>query len=290
MLEDLPDFDALWDYHNPENTEQLFLEILPVAQNDGDDDYLAQLLTQVARTQGLQRKFDVAHQTLNDAEALLSDETPVAHIRYFLERGRVYNSAQKVDSAYPLFKHAWDGAREQAEDYYAVDAAHMLGICETGDESLRWNELAMDVAEASDHPRAKGWLGALYNNTGWTYHDLGNYERALELFQKGLAWRQARQDTIATQIAKWTVARTLRSMGRVEDALEKQRLLHNENKAIDRPDPYVSEEMGECLLALDQADEAQPHFACAYEALSQDAWLKDKEPERIERLKQLSLG
>ncbi|MBT4141251.1 MAG: hypothetical protein HOE48_25300, partial [Candidatus Latescibacteria bacterium] len=62
MLEDLPDFDALWDYHNPENTEQLFLEILPVAQNDGDDDYLAQLLTQVARTQGLQRKFDVAHQ------------------------------------------------------------------------------------------------------------------------------------------------------------------------------------------------------------------------------------
>lgn len=290
MSEDLPDFDALWDYHNPEKTEQVFLEILPVAQNDGDDDYLAQLLTQVARTQGLQRKFDVAHQTLDEVEALLSDDTHVAHIRYFLERGRVYNSSQNVDDAHPLFKHAWDVAREQGEDYYAVDAAHMLGICETGDGSLRWNELAMEVAEASDQGRAKGWLGALYNNTGWTYHDMGDYERALELFEKGLVWREEREDVIATQIAKWTVARTLRSMGRVEEALEKQRILHEENKTMDRPDPYVSEEIGECLLALGKGDEAQPHFAQAYEALSQDEWLKDQEPERIERLKALSLG
>jgi tetratricopeptide (TPR) repeat protein len=290
MAEDLPDFDALWDYHNPAKTEQLFLEVLPVAQNDGDDDYLAQLLTQIARTQGLQRKFDVAHQTLDEVKELLCDKTPIAQIRYLLERGRVYNSSQKADEARLLFKQAWDVARQNSEDYYAVDAAHMLGICETGDESLWWNERAMEVAEASNHPRAKGWLGSLYNNTGWTYHDMGNYERALTLFEKGLAWREERHDTIATQIAKWTVARTLRSMGRVEEALEKQRVLHEENKAMDRPDPYVSEEMGECLLALGHAAEAQPHFARAYEALSQDEWLKDKDPERIERLKTLAVG
>ena len=290
MLEELPHFDALWDYHNPAKTEQLFLEVLPVAQNDGDDDYLAQLLTQIARAQGLQRKFDAAHQTLDEAMALLSDNTPIAQVRYLLERGRVYNMSQKVDEARPLFKEAWDVAQQHGEDYYAVDAAHMLGICETGDESLLWNERAMEVAEASDHPRAKGWLGSLYNNTGWTYHDMGNYERALTLFEKGLIWRQERQDIIGTQIAKWTVARTLRSMGRVDEALEKQRVLHEENKAMDRPDPYVSEEIGECLLALGQATEAQPHFARAYEALSQDEWLKDKDPERIERLKHLALG
>jgi tetratricopeptide (TPR) repeat protein len=290
MAEDLPDFDALWDYHNPAKTEQLFLEVLPVAQNDGDDDYLAQLLTQIARTQGLQRKFDVAHQTLDEVKELLCEKTPIAQIRYLLERGRVYNSSQKADEARLLFKQAWDVARQNSEDYYAVDAAHMLGICETGDESLWWNERAMEVAEASNHPRAKGWLGSLYNNTGWTYHDMGNYERALTLFEKGLVWREERQDTIATQIAKWTVARTLRSMGRVEEALEKQRVLHEENKAMDRPDPYVSEEMGECLLALGHAAEAQPHFARAYEALSQDEWLKDKDPERIERLKTLAVG
>lgn len=290
MAEDLPDFDALWDYHNPAKTEQLFLEVLPVAQNDGDDDYLAQLLTQIARTQGLQRKFDVAHQTLDEVKELLCEKTPIAQIRYLLERGRVYNSSQKADEARLLFKQAWDVARQNSEDYYAVDAAHMFGICETGDESLWWNERAMEVAEASNHPRAKGWLGSLYNNTGWTYHDMGNYERALTLFEKGLAWREERHDTIATQIAKWTIARTLRSMGRVEEALEKQRVLHEENKAMDRPDPYVSEEMGECLLALGHATEAQPHFARAYEALSQDEWLKDKDPERIERLKTLALG
>jgi len=290
MVEDLPNFDALWDYHNPAKTEQLFLEVLPVAQNDGDDDYLAQLLTQIARTQGLQRKFDVAHQTLDEVADLLCEETPLAHIRYLLERGRVYNASQKVDEARPLFKQAWDVARRQGEDNYAVDAAHMLGICEAGDESLAWNEKAMDMAEASDDPRAKGWLGSLYNNTGWTYHDMGNYERALTLFEKGLVWRQERHDAIATQIAKWTVARTLRSMGRVDEALEKQWVLHEENKTMDRPDPYVSEEIGECLLALGQAQKAQPHFAHAYEALSEDEWLQDKDPERIERLKKLALG
>lgn len=290
MCEDLPDFDAMWDYRDPEKTEQVFLELLPVAQNDGDDDYLAQLLTQVARAQGLQRKFDGAHQTLDEVEALLGDETPIASVRYLLERGRVYNSALRIEEARPFFMHAWDAAREQGEDYYAVDAAHMLGICETGDDALSWNEQAIAYAETSDHPRAKGWLGALYNNTGWTYHDLGQYERALALFEKGLLWRQERQDIIAIQIAKWTVARTLRSLGRVEEALEKQLILHDENKAMDRLDPYVSEEMGECLLALGKADDAQPYFASAYEVLSQDEWLKDKEPERIERLKQLSSG
>ena len=251
---------------------------------------MAQLLTQIARTQGLQRKFDVAHQTLDEVADLLCEETPLAHIRYLLERGRVYNASQKVDEARPLFKQAWDVARRQGEDNYAVDAAHMLGICEAGDESLAWNEKAMDMAEASDDPRAKGWLGSLYNNTGWTYHDMGNYERALTLFEKGLVWRQERHDAIATQIAKWTVARTLRSMGRVDEALEKQWVLHEENKTMDRPDPYVSEEIGECLLALGQAQKAQPHFAHAYEALSEDEWLQDKDPERIERLKKLALG
>lgn len=288
MDEDLPDFNALWDYNNPQKTELAFLEILPVAQNDGDDDYLAQLLTQLARAQGLQRRFDEAHQTLNEAEALLSDDTPVAHVRYLLERGRVYNSSNLVDQACPLFKHAWQFAREKGEDYYAVDAAHMLGICESGDDALWWNEQAMAYAEASEHPRARGWLGSLYNNMGWAYHDLGQYDRALELFEKGLVWRLERQDVAGIQIAKWTVARTLRSMGRIEEALEKQSLLHEENLAMNRPDPYVSEEIGECLLALGQGEEAQSHFAHAYESLSKDEWLKEKEPERIERLLKLS--
>ena len=117
-----------------------------------------------------------------------------SRVRLLLERGRAFNSAGDTDSARPLFKEAWELARKAGEDYHAVDAAHMLGICEPGDASLMWNNRAMKAAEASDDPRAGEWLGPLYNNTGWTYHDAGEYEKALKLFEKGLAWRKERDN------------------------------------------------------------------------------------------------
>jgi hypothetical protein len=91
--ERLPDFDALWDYGDPAATEVKFREVLPMAKASGDASYHAQLLTQIARTQGLQMKFDHAHSTLDMVEGMLADDMTVARIRYLLERGRVYNSS-----------------------------------------------------------------------------------------------------------------------------------------------------------------------------------------------------
>ena len=107
----------------------------------------------------------------------------------------------------------------------------MLGICETEDASVMWNNKAMAAAEASDDARAQGWLGALYNNMGWTHHDSGEYERALEFFEKGLAWRKDRNDQQATRIAQWTVARAMRSLNRTAEALSMQQSLLEEHEA-----------------------------------------------------------
>ncbi len=287
---ELPDIDALWDFNEPARTGNAFRGLLPAARESGNRDYLAVLLTQIARTQGLQREFEAAHSTLDDAEKLLDSEPSIPRIRYLLERGRVHNSSNEAGTAGPLFNQAWDLARSTSEDFYAVDAAHMLGICEKGDTSLVWNERAMKAAEASDEEKAKSWLGALYNNTGWTYHDMEQYGRALELFQKGLEWRQERSNEAATRIARWTVARALRSLGRTEEALAGQQALLKEHEEAGTTGPYVFEEVGECLLALGRPDEARPHFAQAYEELSQDPWLTANEPERIERLKRLGEG
>ena len=89
------------------------------------------------------------------------------------------------------------------------------------------------------------------------------------------------------RVAQWCVAHTLRSLKRVEEALSKQITLKAEYEAAGESDGYVFEELGECLLALDRAQEAQPYFAKAHELLSQDVWLAEKEPERINRLKNL---
>lgn len=296
-MSNLPGFDQLWDYNDPEKTEKAFRGLLPAAEHSGDSDYHAQLITQIARTLSLRREFDEAHRILDNAETLIvdidnpsNDSAQTARIRLLLERGRTFNSAGDVEAAHPLFIEAWELARQAGEDYHAVDAAHMLGICEPGGASLMWNNRAMDAAEASDDPRAKGWLGALYNNMGWTNHDSGEFERALELFEKGLAWRKDRDNQQATQIAKWTVGRAMRSLGRTEEALAMQQSLLQEHEATGTSDGYVFEEIAECLLSLDRQDDARPHFGRAYMALSEDGWLVDNEPDRLDRLKRLGDG
>jgi tetratricopeptide (TPR) repeat protein len=279
------DFQALWDFDQPQVSEERFRACL---REVTDSTARAELLTQVARAQGLQRQFDAASLTLDEAAGLLDESGPRARIRWFLESGRVLNSGGRPADAVPFFKDAWRVALTSQEDYLAVDAAHMLGIAEDdADEQIGWHEWAMEYAERSEDPRAHGWFGSLANNLGWTLHDLGRYDEALGMFERGLEWRRGRGDVAGTRIAAWTVGRCLRSLGRVDEALVRQRELRTELDGAGEDDPYVEEELGECLLALGHGDEAGPHFRRAWEALSRDAWLVEREPKRLERLKWL---
>lgn len=281
----LPDFRASWDFQHPDSSEARFRRLLPLAAQAGDDDYRAQLLTQIARAQGLQQRYEAAHATLDGVVALLNPERSQARARYLLERGRVFNSSGRGASARPFFAQAWSVARAAGLDGLAVDAAHMIAIVEAPDSALAWNERAMALAESSSDPGARGWLGSLYNNLGWTHHDLGDYPRALELFEKGLAWRREQGQERETRIAEWAVARTLRSMGRCEEALARQQALEREWEAAGEPDGYVFEEIGECLVALGRADEAKKPFTRAYELLWLDPWMRQNERERLEKIR-----
>ncbi len=283
----LPNFDAWWDYDRPDATEQRFREALPLAEQAGDQGYLVELLTQIARTEGLQRRFAEAHATLDRAEGLLSDDLRRARVRYLLERGRVFNSSQHPEEARPLFLEAWELGRAAGEDFYAIDAAHMVAIVAPPEESDAWNLRALEVAEETQDGRAKRWLGSLYNNMGWTRHDQGDYAEALRLFERALAAREVEGDVTLIRVGRWCVARALRSLGRVEEALEMQRGLLREFAGVGATDGFVYEELGECLLALKREEEAQPFFARAYAELSKDAWLVEREAGRLERLKEL---
>jgi tetratricopeptide (TPR) repeat protein len=288
-MHNLPDFDSMWDYNDPSETGKKFLEIIPDAKASGDKSYLVQLLTQIARTQGLQMKFDEAHKTLDEAFTLINGQMHLPKVRYLLERGRTYNSSKVYDKARTLFLEAYNLSNEHGFDFFTIDAAHMMGIVEKGDESLKWNESAMKHAEASDDKKAKGWLGSLYNNTGWTYHDMGEYEKALNLFERNVRWHTERKTKQGLIIAKWSVARTLRSLVRVQEAYDMQIALRAESKEIGLDeDGYNSEELGECLLLLNRGDESKAYFKKAYDLLSQDIWLMENEKERLERLKKLS--
>ena len=286
LRQNLPDFDSLWDYSRPDYTETRFREILIHVPED--DPAFLELLTQIARAQGLQQKFDKAHQTLDQVERRLGTIASRSKVRYLLERGRVFNSSGHPEQSRPLFELALDYAKQISEDFYAVDAIHMLAIVSSPASSLDLNLRAIQLAESSGQEKARNWLGSLYNNTGWSYHDMGEYESALGMFEKAEAFQRSKGRVSETRVAVWAVARCLRSLNRVEEALSKQTALKNEYESAGETDGYVFEEIGECLLALNRTEEARPYFAKAYDVLSQYPWLARDEPERIKRMKTLS--
>ncbi len=284
----LPDFDSLWDYDHPAETETKFRELLPAAETSKNASYHAQLLTQIARTQGLQRKFVEAQETLDQAEQLLTEPDRRTRVRILLERGRVLNSSGNSSGSKPLFLQAWDLARNSGEDALAVDAAHMVAIVELPEKQLDWNLRALDLAEKSGDPRARKWKGSLYNNIGWTLFEGKKYDEALDMFQKALAWRQEQRQAPEARIARWCVAKTLRVLNRVEEALTIQKELLNAYDEQSEKSGYVFEEIGECLLLLGRAGEAHDFFRSAYEELSKDQWLVENELARLERLRELA--
>ncbi len=290
MPDNIPtDFDKLWDYHDPAATELKFRELLPAAEASNDPSRLAQLLTQIARAQGLQRKFDDAHGTLNRVQQMLPGAGELARVRYLLERGRVFNSSGQAATARPLFEEAFKVASAASFDSCAVDAAHMIAIVEPDPTlQLDWNLRALDLAERSADEGARTWRASLSNNIGWTYFDLKQFDQALEIFEKAIALRAAQSKPRELRIARYCVAKTLRMLGRIDEATDITRDLVSQAETAGDPDGYFFEELAECLLAGGKSDEARPHFQRAFDALSQDKWLAESEPERLARLKTLA--
>ena len=301
-MADAVELDALWDFGDPAASEDRFRAFVDRARA-GDEPILAEALTQLARAQGLQRRFDDADSTLDEAEAALRPDDVRGRIRLDLERGRVANTAGRLGRGAERFRRAWELARDANEDGLAVDAAHMLGIVEARDDAWAWNERAMELARRSDDPVARRWVGSLANNMGWARHDAGDAHAAIALFELSRdAFLEDGRDDRA-RIARWSIARCLRSRGEVEpdrhvaaldagrghdDAAQEELLA--ELDALGATDGYVFEDIAECLVALGRDDEARPFFARAWEELRMDPSLSVDEPERLERLRVLGDG
>lgn len=278
-----PTLDSLWNFTDPAASEQRFAERLAALAHAPASDQ-AEALTQLARAQGLQRRFAEAHATLDRADPLAGQGR--ARIRLALERGRVHNTSGDPAAAHPCFLDAWNRARTLGEDGLAVDAAHMLGI--VGPDADQWNARALELAESSTQPAANRWIASLCNNIAWSLHDAGRPEEALAMFRRALAERERAGIRGPLLIARWAVARALRTLGRHTEAVDIQLGLLAEHARDGASDGFVHEELAENFLLLGRPDEARPHFARAFALLSLDQSLMAREPARIARLGQLA--
>ncbi len=260
------ELDSLWDFGDPAASERRFNEA-------ARGDHRAEALTQLARAVGLQKRFDEALQILDEAEALGGGE--IIRARVALERGRILRD-QGLD-AKPEFQKARSISEANGLEFYAIDAVHMLAICETDEAAIRLNEEAIEMAAKSESERARQWQASLLNNLGWSYFDLGDFQRALNCFEKAVPLREQRGQMKEAGIAKWCVGKTLRELGRVDQALEIQYELLSADEV-----GYAHEETGECLLALGREQAARPYLAEAAVRLRDEI-----EGKRLKRLADL---
>jgi tetratricopeptide (TPR) repeat protein len=214
-------------------------------------------------------------------------------VRYLLERGRVRNSSGDREAAVPLFKEALAATPADTlpgAAYYRVDALHMLGIATPASEQLDWNLTALAAAEAAADTRTRNWAAALDNNIGWTYFERKDPATALVYWEKALPLREAMGNPTTIRIARWTIARGYRAVGRLDEAQAIQLALARETEAAGEPDGYVYEELAELALARGDNAAAAPWAAKAHTLLKDDAHLKANEARRLDRLAALAQG
>jgi tetratricopeptide (TPR) repeat protein len=297
--------DELWDLDDPAVSERRIESLLgtgdlpPIAR--------AELQTQLARALGLQGRYDDALKILDavlesigNAEPAADVEgtqpagasasrpsatprAPVVVIRVALERGRVLNSSGRPADSVELFTRALQAARAAGEDFLAIDAAHMLAIADRT-RAEHWTNEALRMVTTSTDPRTRRWAGSLHNNAGWARHDAGDDAAALAEFEAAQSAYEVNGTAEQVRVARWAVARALRSLARFDEALAIQQQLAEQGPS----DGYVQEELAELCLATGRPDEAREHAAAAVELLGSDSWFTEYESGRWERLRRIA--
>ena len=265
----------MWDFDDLDASEGRFRAQL---EREPTDAGRAEVLTQLARIEGLRGHFEQCDALLDEAKALGG-----ADARVLLERGRRERSSGRPGAGLAQFEQAFELARRTGEDVLAVDAAHMVAIV---DDSEAWTARAVEIAASSDDPDVRYWLGPLYNNVGWSRYGMGDAAGALDAFELALAARE-RDDPrpYAREIARYAVGKALRALGRPDEAAATlERCLAWAAEAGVK-DSYFHEELAEDYAALGRHADAREQARCALELTSEG-----DDPSRVARLRDLADG
>ena len=272
---------ALWDFDDLDLSERRLTEQL---DREVDDAGRAEVLTQIARVEGLRGAFDRCGELLDEA-ARVGAGRAVVDVRVALERGRMLRSSGEKTAAFPVFVTAFELATATGEYNLAADAAHMAALAAGDDEGFRaWTTRGIELGERE--PAAAYWRGPLLNNLGWRLHEQGAYEEALTAFERALVVRaDDHASDYAVEIARYAVAVTLRALGRPAEAAAHAERTVAWSLSSGRRDPYFHEELAEDYAALGRSQDAAGHARLALEFFGSDVT-----PIGRARLEELSAG
>ena len=272
----------LWDFDDLDATEKHFRSQLALESSEGR----AEVLTQLARVEGLRGDFEEGERLIEEAEAIGASR--VARARIDLERGRLRRSSGNVEAALPLFESAFATSLEAGELFVAVDADHMAALATPNrDGFVAWTHRGIELAESGDE-LARYWLGPLLNNLGWELYESGEYSDALDAFQRALGERERDpENRAAIEIARYAVAKTMRALGRPEEAVPLLEHAVAWTDSTGTPDGWFHEELAEECAALGRENDAREHARRALPLLLEDPSF-EADGERAERLRLLA--
>jgi tetratricopeptide (TPR) repeat protein len=290
LLSQFPDIDGQWNFEDLPSTEAKVRELLAAEQPDSPK--VPELLTQLARVQGLLGKLNEAGATLLLAKDLLAKDEAApksrAQVRFLIEQGRFFGLSMNPAQSVPYFSRAWELAVQLNETFFSVEAAVMLSISQSPKLQNEWLQKVIEVAEQTKDEQAKLWLSQLYVMDGWHSFDFRKYENALASFERALKAPQSSQNSSNNFSIRWAIGRTLRALNRVPEALEIQRALSAELSAAGKVNGHVLLEIGECLQLNKSNKEATEFFELAYKELSLNGWYSDNKAAELSRIQYLS--
>ncbi|WP_117193498.1 tetratricopeptide repeat protein [Rhizobium terrae] len=242
-------------------------------------------LAREARSRGLLGEFAAGHASLDDADGLAGEEEG-ALAMIAIERGRLFHSAGAATEAIPFFEASWDLAQKAGDHDLAIDAAHMLAVAAPLPAAADWTRKALAYLDA--HSASPFWRPMLHHNLGWTYFEAGRFEQALASFLREERLRKQAGSPQALKIARYAVIRSLRALGRLDEAIEIGEMAVAIADQADDPAPFMYEELAECHAASGNNERARYFAGRAHDALSGDASFARKEPLRLIRLSELA--
>ncbi|OQR92053.1 hypothetical protein THRCLA_08800 [Thraustotheca clavata] len=233
---------------------------------------------------------------LQDIERELTPENSIynreVRARCLLERARMLRGLKENGKATTCAAAAWaiiDADDAFFDDDLVIDVLHLLALLQDNPkENITWNLRAYAMAKKSQHANAIKWISIIGDNLGWVCLEVGEVEASIKYFQMALEAREKLGDAECIRLAKWMVARAMRSNKLHKEAIAALKELESEYKSLGKVDGYVCEEIAENLHELGHDEDAKPYFKMAWQELLNDTLLCEHHPQhRLERLHEL---
>ncbi|MCA8940274.1 MAG: hypothetical protein KDB07_10710 [Planctomycetes bacterium] len=254
------------------------------ACQSGEESLRLKVWSLAARAKTIQGNLTEGEPLLERARAAREGADADALASFGVVEGIFIRERGDKEAAKAYFIKLADFCEENQLYAKAVDAIHHIAIVAPADEQEHWALKGIEAAERGGDA-TKGWLGALWNNLGWTYDEAGEHEKALDALLKAQVAHQANSGEYQKVAADAFVAHALIHVGRIDEAekLNDGVRVVSDAKLADKPDDahwqersfYCDWKNGEIARArgeLAKAKEALEKAKAGFQALNGKGW------------------